>query len=213
MPPLTYGQIETLLTAMLDIHPDRVSAIGARFNTLRRLGFPEGVNIATGRFKYDISATFSTLVLFGLIDALVLPQQAVALLKTTWPDTILPAVRSLLSHLTFVDGKLERGTRPPEALYLVLRPEALAQLRDAASEQDAGDDGVKKTSYRPVEPGKLELRTPAEIEEQLLAAAPVGVRPPFVMIDLHSIVTWGAQAIVSAGWSSPAGLGARRALR
>jgi hypothetical protein len=208
MPPLTYGQIETLLTAMLDIDPDRTSAISARFNTLRRLHFPAGVNVTTGRFKYDLDATFSTLTVFALIDALMMPQQAVALLQRAWPDAIGKAVRTILSTLVFADGKLTTVTRPADAPYLMIRPAALTQLRETQKSRVGAQH-----DYRPREPGELSLATPAQIEEALTEELTEGVRAPFLMIDLHSIVSWAAQAIVAAGWSSPAALGASTVTR
>ena len=208
MPPLTYGQIEALLTGMLDIHPDRVSAIGARFNTLRRLQFPKGVNVAKGRFRYDFDATFSTLILFTLIDALVLPQQAVALLRRAWKKSVGRAVRQTVANLEFEDGRIADAERPPAGPYLVLRPNALAQLRDPR-----GKDDGEGQPYRPMEPGELMLASPDEISDLLTTMAPDGVRPPFLMLDLHSVVLWGAQAIVSAGWATAGQLGARTRTR
>lgn len=204
MPPLYYGQVETLLTAMLDIDPKRTSAISARFNTLRRLHFPTGVNITAGRFKYDLDATFSTLVLFALIDALMMPQQAVAMLERAWPTSIGAAVRTILSRLTFEDRRAVAAPRPDDAPFLVLRPAALTQLR--ATPENRAD---AHRDYRPLEPGELTLATTSEIRHAMTKDLEVGIRAPFLLVDLHSIVAWGAQAIVAADWSTPAALGAK----
>lgn len=204
MPALTFGQIEALLTGMLDIDPERASAISARFNTLRRLGFPDGVNVgATGRFKYDLKATLSTMILFALIDSLVLPQQAVTLVRRAWPD-IEPAAHAILQKLVFRGLDLVDAPRPAEAHYLTLRPEALSQLRPSS-----GSKAERKREYRPSEPGRLIVVSVATLQTMLTDGAVDRPHSGFLIVNLDSIVRWTAQAIVRAGWATPAAMGAR----
>lgn len=206
---LSYGQIEALITGMLDVDPKRTSAVTARFNALRRMQFPDGVNLgATGRFKYDLEATFKCLLLFALLDALLMPQQAVSLLRHAWPD-ISPAIHKALSQLTFDGVDLVRASRPKEAPFLVLEPAALEQLREPIS--DRNDES--REEYRPAMPGQLTLRTASEIGDALTSSQYPRVKPAMLTVDLFNIVSWTASATVRAGWAVPQSLGAQIAAR
>lgn len=203
---LSYGQVEALVTGMLDVDPERTSAVTARFNAVRRMRFPDGVNLGpTGRFRYDLDATFKCLILFALLDALVMPQQAVALLRKAWPE-IGPAIRAALAQLAFDGTELVAATRPGHAPFLVLEPTGLAQLRTKAEEE-----GVKaeREKYRPTRPGELQLRTWDQIRKRLAGIETERIKPSTLSVDLFDIVSWTAGATVRAGWATPKALGAR----
>lgn len=203
---LSYGQVEALVTGMLDVDPNRTSAVTARFNAVRRMRFPDGVNLGpTGRFRYDLDATLKCLVLFALLDALLMPQQAVALLRKAWPE-IAPVIRSALVQLTFEGTELVAAARPADAPFLVLEPAALAQLRTPVA--DGGEDG-ERGEYRPTTPGELHVRTAAQISERLAGVEAGRTKPGTLAIDLFDIVSWTAGATVRAGWATPQALGSR----
>lgn len=206
---LSYGQVEALVTGMLDVDPNRTSAVTARFNAVRRKRFPDGVNLGpTGRFRYDLDATMKCILLFTLLDALVMPQQAVGLLRNGW-DEIAPAIRAALAQLTFEETELVETPRPANAGYLVLEPTALAQLRTNPDE----DGAAGREEYRLTQPGELQVRTLDQIEAKLGVIGSGAVKRAVLTVDLFDVVSWVAAATVRAGWATPQALGARVSAR
>lgn len=189
---LTFGQVATLVGAMLDVHADKESALQARFRLLRRLGFPAGVNVGTpGRFKYDFESTIATMVVFALMDALVMPEPAVTLVTKAWPQ-IVPEVRSIRDGIVFAGGEVRTSVKTEQRSLLVLRPKALVHWR-------LPERNMEGVGYRPNEPGVLsickadELRPDASWEGS-------GPHQPTLVIDLHGIVFWTASAVLKADW-------------
>ncbi len=192
---LTYGKVETLITSLLDVHPTQEGKLVARFKLLRREGFPSGVNSGRTRFAYDLDATFKSLLVFALMDSLVLQQQAILLLTDKWPD-MRKHISAILAGLDFSNGRIDLSHRPDDATLIVIEPNGLANWRVPR------DDDLEKTPYRPDLPGAISFVTP-EILGRIISTAPEGRQISRLVIDLHHIVTWTADAMVAAGWAEP----------
>lgn len=192
-PFLTYGQVETLLGAMLDIHATQEGKLVGRFKLLRRLGFPEGVNVLRGRFDYDLQATMKCLLAFVLADGLLPLPHASALIARIWNE-IWPDIGAIVRDLDFSKGRLDLGNRPDRAMLLVVEAGGLRYLsRPAASHADAQHD-IPQASETAA------LLRPDELGSQIAAPPSKGIPSARIVFDLHGIVAWAADAITSAGW-------------
>jgi hypothetical protein len=192
---LTYGKVETLITSLVDVHPTQERKLVARFKLLRRDGFPSGVNSGRTRFAYDLDATFKSLLVFALMDALVLQQQAILLLTAEWPK-IRTQISTILAGLDFSNGRIDLSRRPDDSPLIVIEPNGLANWKVPR------EDDLEKTPYRPDMPGALTLVTP-DILGRTFMTPPVGRKISWLVIDLHHIVAWAADAMVAAGWAEP----------
>lgn len=198
---MSYGQVESLIGAMMRVHDDRESSLVARFKLLRKLQFPPGVNIGRGRFAYGRDALMQTALVFALMDAAVLPAQAVALVGAEWA-VIGSEIDRVLQALD-LDEDASRSARPRTGRLLVV--EARALRRWAEPGDPCEDEGV-----RPGLPGMVSLRTAQEIRGMLDGPDPLprgdAGTPPFppglVVIDLPAVVAWTARAAFHAGWAT-----------
>ena len=91
-----------------------------RLQKLQKGGFPQGVNVGRGaRAEYGATHLFQLLVLFGLLDAGLLPERARQIVLEKW-DVIRATVAAALWHAAGDD---------PTIHFLVIRMAALNDLR------------------------------------------------------------------------------------
>lgn len=77
---LSYGQIEALLAKLHSFEPSHRGALKARLKHLKRLGFPPGVNVGSGkRVEYDAGSILKLLIAFELLQLGWMPEKSISL--------------------------------------------------------------------------------------------------------------------------------------
>ncbi len=198
---LRYANVEELVMAMLDVDPAHKKKVVARFKQLRNAHFPPGVNVKTGRFLYDLDATMRVILVFALMNSLVLPTQAMALLQERWTE-IRAAIDEAAATLPVVDEKVTVPERPDDGRYIVIATGALDHWAKAEDEEAAVEG-----SGRLATPGSLSILTQGEMEAAAKGAPAGRLRPGQLVLDLWSITAWTVERIVERGWAKPAQLG------
>ena len=194
---LNFGQVEDLVASMLQVDVSQRTKLIGRFKQLKRLGFPPGVNIKTGRFVYDMEATIRCVLAFTLMNALLPTRAAVELLSDNWED-IGPEVSTILGSLDATDGRINLSRRPEDGKFIVIATGKLeswsGRVGDGGEEQSAGE-----TTHC------VSLRTKREIEH---GSAPFdGAIPPSrLIVDLWTTVAWSADFLLEKGWVTPSQL-------
>ena len=191
---MSYGQVETLIASILRVHDDRLSSLGARFALLRRLSFPPGVNVKRGRFSYDREALMKTVVVFALMDASVLPTQAVALVNAEW-HRIDREIDRVLAQADLDDSRSQQSDRPSDAKFLVITVRARGRWTEPGTPDR--DEGV-----RPDLLGEMKLLTEFELGKLFSGSVEGPLPPAHIVVDLHTVIDWAARAVVRAGWAT-----------
>ena len=189
-PFLSYGQVETLVGAMLRIDETQEGKLISRFKMLRRISFPPGVNIVRGRFDYDLEATMKCVLAFAMNDGLISLPQAATLITTNW-KRINAEITAIVRKLEFRSGRLAHydGARSPVPLVVEVR--GLGYLSKPSLKEEAEDS-------EPI--GMILFDDEARpIGRPDGTSRPV-IPPPRLTLDLHAIVTWVVDAITAAGW-------------
>ena len=82
---LSYRQLEAILAAYLNVHPDKVGTFRSRLKQLQRLEFPPGVNIGRGvRMTYSAEHLLQLAVAFEVIGAGLAAKSATELVSGHW---------------------------------------------------------------------------------------------------------------------------------
>lgn len=82
---LSYRQLEAILAAYLNVHPDKVATFRSRMKQLQRLEFPMGVNIGRGvRMTYSAEHLLQLAVAFEVIGTGVPAKAATELVSQYW---------------------------------------------------------------------------------------------------------------------------------
>jgi hypothetical protein len=82
---LSYRQLEAILTAYLNVHPDKVGTFRSRLKQLQRLEFPQGVNIGRGvRMTYSADHILQLATAFEVIGAGLAAKAATDLVTKHW---------------------------------------------------------------------------------------------------------------------------------
>lgn len=194
---LKYAQVETLIATMLEVHPERVSALVARFKQLRKLGFPPGVNTGkSARFEYGFDAIMKTVLAFAFMDALVLPQTATEIIVGEWPK-IRAEIVAMVSAMSMgpreVEAKRSTGER-----FLLLEPHGQRHWSSPEGEPAIG----VRADYRSAAQADLLLAIRADVIDRLDRPLATPHNPSTIVIDLHSIALWTVRSIVKAGWAT-----------
>lgn len=187
---LTYGQILTILRAAMHVHPRRQSAVVSRFAQISRLGCPSTVARIGTRTTYDLDATVEILLTFALLDAAVLPPQAVTLAREAAPDLAAANIAILKRMIIRADGvELEPGS---EDLIFQVALHAQQRWREAPTNDE---------SQRPERVGYHRITRRAELSEPVAAETPGTFPPPTLAVDLTRIVTVLVDMAKRAGWA------------
>ena len=82
---LSYRQLEAILAAYLNVHPDRIGTFRSRIKQLQRLEFPSGTNIGRGsRMSYTAEHLLQLAVAFEVIGAGLAAKAATDLVTRYW---------------------------------------------------------------------------------------------------------------------------------
>ncbi|WP_395391606.1 hypothetical protein WBP07_13030 [Novosphingobium sp. BL-8A] len=83
---LSYSQLEVILTAHFQIHPDKVGTFRARLKQLQRLSFPPGVNVGRGtKMAYGAEHLFQLVTVLELIHIGLPAATAATIVTKHWP--------------------------------------------------------------------------------------------------------------------------------
>lgn len=188
---LNFGQVEELVAGMLQVDASQRTKLIGRFKQLKRLGFPPGVNIKTGRFAYDMDATNRCVLAFTLMNALLPTRAAVELLSDNWGD-IGHEVATILGSLDAADGRINLSQRPEDGKFIIITTGKL-ETWSGRGAYDGEDRSAGETSHC------VSLRTKREIEH---GSAPTGgaVPPSRLIVDLWTTVAWSADFLLEKGW-------------
>lgn len=82
---LSYRQLEVILAAYLNVHPDKIGTFRSRMKQLQRLEFPAGVNIGRGvRMTYSAEHLLQLAVAFEVIGTGLAAKAATDLVSEFW---------------------------------------------------------------------------------------------------------------------------------
>jgi len=82
---LSYRQLEVILAAYLNVHPDKIGTFRSRMKQLQRLEFPAGVNIGRGvRMTYSAEHLLQLAVAFEVIGTGLAAKAATDLVSEYW---------------------------------------------------------------------------------------------------------------------------------
>jgi hypothetical protein len=82
---LSYRQLELILAAYLNVHPDKMGTFRSRLKQLQRLEFPAGVNIGRGvRMTYSAEHLLQLAVAFEVVGAGLAAKAATDLVSENW---------------------------------------------------------------------------------------------------------------------------------
>lgn len=82
---LTYGQLESVLSLHLQIHPDKVPTFRSRLKQLQRLEFPPGVNVGRGsKMSYSAEHLFMLVIVFEILSFGLPAQTACKVVNQHW---------------------------------------------------------------------------------------------------------------------------------
>ena len=82
---LSYRQLETILAAYLNVHPDKIGTFRSRMKQLQRLEFPVGVNIGRGvRMTYSAEHLLQLAAAFEVIGAGLAAKAATDIVSLHW---------------------------------------------------------------------------------------------------------------------------------
>jgi len=185
-----------MIATMFSVVPEHEPKLVARFKLLRRLGFPTGVNIKRGgSFAYDLDATTGSMLAFALMNAMVTPMQAVAILVAS-QRILAEEVRAILARIGAGDSPIDLDKRPADGRLLVITAAALAHWKVGGHGDQPADasDGT----------AKLEIMRPDDLADRINVSTPANIAPAQIVIDFHGIIAWTANAMLKASWATAA---------
>ena len=187
---LRYSQLEQLVAGQLDVHPDRVSTLGARMRLFRTRGFPPNVIALTKtQFVYDLEAVLRMTLAFSLIDAFV-PQETVPLLiERDWKQL----KEAYAKAYSLIRDKGDDVARVDDD-----RPVLLVSPRNLnAFTLEKGEKGDPGQSVR------MAVATSADASRRVTGGANEEDYAPIMVVDIHRLAAWVRNAILQRSWAGP----------
>lgn len=188
---LRYAQLEELVGGLLETHPDKKSALSARFRLFRQRGFPPNVTtLAKTRFGYNLDATLRLVMAFWMMDAFI-PQETVPLvIERDW-EKLKPAFRDAFQRIQ-EHGIVETETDDQRQVMLVA-PRNLHSF--TLQKSDTAD---------PAAAVEIHVLTAKRARERVFGESRRNEFAPVTVIDLHRLAAWVREALLRKSWAVPA---------